>query len=92
MWIYLALATLSITTTALVLFVTKTPALVMLIAASVASAAIVIAARLDLGYWDAYWPIALTVSWGFAAIVSLTFLGLGRWRKWHHFVVRVAEK
>jgi hypothetical protein len=85
---YIAVAVMTMLASLAMLVVTKIPWAVMLCAATVASGAFMIYARVDLGYWDPFAPIAFVVCWFFAAIVSLAFVGIGRWLKWPFFVKR----
>lgn len=45
-------------------------------------------ARLDAGHGDPFELIAFVFCWFFAAIVSLAFIGVGRWLKWPFFLSR----
>lgn len=67
---------------------TKSPAIVTIVAATVASVAYMIYAFLELGYWDKFAVIAFAVSWGYAFVVSFAFIGLGRMLKHAFFVAR----
>jgi len=68
------------------LYVTKIPAVVTLLAASLASGTLVLYGCMVTGFWDKFWVIALAFAWFYSAIVSLAFIGLGRWSKWPHFL------
>ena len=83
---YIVLAALTIVLTLALLSVTKIPSVVMLLAATSASGAFALYARLADGYWDSFWVIALAFSWFYSATVSLAFIGLGRWSKWPYFL------
>lgn len=85
---YLAVALLSIAASVGLLTVTKSPAIVTIVAATVASVAYMIYAFLELGYWDKFAVIAFAVSWGYAFVVSFAFIGLGRMLKHAFFVAR----
>jgi len=85
---YVAVAVLSALITLAMLGATKVPVVVVLVAATIASGSFMIYARLDLGYWDPFAPIAFVFCWFFAAIVSLAFIGVGRWLKWPFFLKR----
>jgi hypothetical protein len=85
---YVTVAVLAVLASLALLTATKIPWVVMLFAATIASGLFMIYARLDLGYWDPFAPIAFVVCWFFAAIVSLGFVGIGRWLKWPFFLKR----
>jgi hypothetical protein len=85
---YIAVAVLTVLITLAMLGATKIPVVVVLVAATIASGAFMIYARLNLGYWDQFAPIAFAFCWFFAAIVSLAFIGVGRWLKWPFFLKR----
>lgn len=65
---------------------TKIPVIVMLLAATIATAITMGLGRLELGYWDPFTPIAAAFCWFFTAIVSLAFIGVGRLLKWPYFL------
>ncbi len=83
---YAAIAVLTILVALALLRFTRIPVVVTLVAATVVSGALIVWARLDLGYWDPFAPIAFVSMWFFAAIVSLLLIGLGRWLKWPFFL------
>ena len=83
---YISVAILAVLASLAFLAVTKIPAVVMLFAATIASGAFMIYARIDLGYWDKFAAIAFVVCWFYSALVSLGFVGLGRWLKWPFFL------
>jgi hypothetical protein len=85
---YIAVAVLTVLITLAVLGATKIPVVVVLVAATIASSGFVIYARLDLGYWDPFAPIAFVFCWFFAAITSLAFIGVGRRLRWPFFLKR----
>jgi len=89
---YASVAILSIAATLALLSITKIPAVVMLIAPSIATAAVMVYARLDLGYWDPFAPIAAAFCWGLAFVVSFALLGLGRSLKWAFFLSKKSDE
>ena len=89
---YIVLAVLTILLTLTMLAGTKIPAVVMLLAATLASCGLAIYARIVDGYWGKFWVIALVFSWFCSAIISLAFIGLGRWLKWQYFLSRPAKE
>src|SRR3954464_5390742 len=82
---YAGVAVLTVLVTLGLLLATKIPVLVVLIAATTVSGALMILGWLDLGYWDPFAPIAFVSLWFFAAVVSLALVGVGRWLKWPFF-------
>jgi hypothetical protein len=85
---YLAIGVMTMLASLAALVFTKVPSVVVLCAASAASGAFMVYARLELGYWDPFTPIAFVVCWSFAALISLAFVELGRKLKWPFFLKR----
>jgi len=83
---HLLLASFAIAASFALLFVTKSPAIITIVSASVAAGAYMLYARLDLGYWDKFAAVALVVSWVYSVIVSFVFLAIGRFFKWSYFL------
>jgi hypothetical protein len=75
---YLSVAVLAIAASAALLSITKSPAIITIVAASVAAGVYMIYARLDLGYWDKFAVVAFVVCWAYAFVVSFAFIGIGR--------------
>lgn len=88
---YISVSILAVLASLALLTVTKIPTVVMLVAATLASGAFMIYARIDLGYWDKFAPIAFVVCWFYSALVSLGFVGVGRWFKWPLFLKKSHE-
>ena len=80
--IYLGITLLAVAMTLLLLLVTKIPAVVTIGAALLSAALTVLYARIDLGYWDPFAPIAFATTMAFAFAVSFVALWIGRLRKW----------
>ncbi len=89
---YTAVAIVTVLATLAMLLVIKIPAVIMLVVATLVSGSIVIFGRLELGYWDPFAPIAFVSLWFFSAIVSLGFIGVGRWLKWPFFLAKEAAQ
>lgn len=75
-----ALATLAL------LRLTKNPAIVTVLAATIVSCGFMLWARLTDGYWAKFAVAEFTIVWFFAAFVSFAILGLGRSLKWRFFL------
>jgi len=89
---YIVLAILTIVLTLMLLAATKIPAVVMLLSATLASGGLAAYARIVDGYLGSLWVIALVFSWFYSAIISLVFVGLGRWLKWQYFLSEPANR
>jgi small basic protein len=89
---YAAVAVVTVLVTLGLLATTKIPVVVTLSAATLVAGVITILGRFDLGYWDPFAPIAFVSLWFFAAIVSLAFIGVGRWFKWAFFLSSKAAR
>jgi hypothetical protein len=89
--IYLAIALLAVAMTLLLLLVTKISAVVTVGAALLSAALTVLYARIDLGYWDPFAPIAFATTMAFAFAVSFAALWIGRSRKWAFFVRKASS-
>jgi len=85
---YVIVALLAILFSLALLAVTKIPAVVMLVAATLATGVFALSARLIEGYWNSFWVIAVVFAWFYAAIVALAFIGIGRWLKWPYFLAK----
>ena len=84
--IYLVIAVVALVMTLLLLLITRIPAVVTIGAAFLSAALTVLYARIDLGYWDPFAPIAFAATMAFAFAVSFAALWIGRWRRWPFFV------
>ena len=82
MWIYPSFAVATVAVTLALLSIIKIPAVVVSLAATLASGELMLVARLDAGVSDPFATIAFIANWGFACAVSFAFVGIGRWRKW----------
>lgn len=89
---YAVVALITALATLALLFVTKIPTVVVLIAATIVSGGYMGWARLSDGYWDKFAFIAVVFLWFFTAIVSTAFLGLGRFLKWPFFLGRKSNE
>jgi len=85
---YAAVGIVTMVVTLALLGATKIPVVVVLLAATLVSSAVITLGRIDLGYWDPFAPIAFVSLWFFAAIVSLGFIGVGRWLKWPFYLAK----
>lgn len=90
--LYLVIAAVTLVMTLLLLLITKIPAVVTIGAAFISAAMTLLYARIDLGYWDPFAPIAFVATMLFTFVVSFAFLGLGRWRRWPFFLGKVERK
>jgi hypothetical protein len=88
---YAAIGLLAIILSLGLLAYTKIPAIVMPVAATLAVGALALYARVIDGYWGPLSAIAFVFAWFYAAIVSLAFLGIGRWLKWPYFLDKQAQ-
>lgn len=75
---YASVALIAVAASTVLLFVTKSPALITVIAASVAAVAFHVYAWLESGQLDKFIAVSLLVSWVFAFVVSLIFVAGGR--------------
>lgn len=90
--LYLVIAAVTLAMTLLFLLMTKIPAVVTIGAALLSAGLVVLYARIDLGYWDPFAPIAFVANTVFTFAVSFAFLGIGRWRRWPFFVKKPDSK
>lgn len=90
--LYLVIAAVTLVMTLLLLLITKIPAVVTIGAAFISAALTLLYARIDLGYWDPFAPIAFVATMLFTFVVSFAFLGLGRWRRWPFFLGKADRK
>jgi hypothetical protein len=84
--IFLVVAVVAVAVTLVMLLITKIPAIVAIGAAVTSALLTVVYARIDLGYWDPFTPIAFVTTMAYALVVSFIALWIGRKRKWPLFV------
>ena len=75
---YASVALIAVLASALLQFVTKTPAIIAVAAASVAAVVFHVYAWLESGQLDKFIAVSLLVSWVFAFVVSIAFVAGGR--------------
>ena len=88
---YVAVAVLAIAASFTALVLTKSPVIVATISASVAAMLFMVYARIDIGYWDPFAPIAFGVCWGYAFLISIGFLGIGRFLGQSFFIKKLKQ-
>jgi len=86
--LYVGIAVIAAIVTVLLLLVTKIAVFVTLGSALIVGTIVVVAARIELGFWDPLAPIAFAANAVFAFVVSLVFLVLGRWLRWPLFLAK----
>lgn len=85
---YVAIAGVTIVITLLLLLLTKNPAAVTIGSAFLSGTLTLLYARIDLGYWDPFAPIAFATIVAYACAVSFALLWIGRRFQWPLFVKR----
>jgi ethanolamine utilization microcompartment shell protein EutS len=86
--VYAGIALLAALVTVLLLFTTKLAIFVTLGSALIVGAIVVGAARVELGFWDPFAPIAFVANAAFAFAVSAAVLMLGRRLRWRFFLAK----
>lgn len=83
---YVVIAGLAVTVTMLLLFITKTPVIVIIGAALLVGSTVVISSRVELGFWDPLAPIAFVANSLYAFAISGVVLAIGRRLRWPFFL------
>lgn len=90
--IYVAIGVLAFVMCLTILAITKIPLLVMLGTAFSTATLYLLYARLTEGYWDKFAGIAFIVIAGYALLVSIVVLAIGRHQKLPFFVGKKAAE